>query len=107
MPRENDSEHHLEPVGTGLGIELTRESRKIPISPIDNPLASVELLSSRQIFVVLIMVIVSRGDDFTPVAQMKPFRKLFFETNETMNCLAFSRHGSEPTYESREISDNA
>ena len=63
----------LELVGAGLGIGLTRESKKMPISPVDNPMAPVELLSSRQMFLVSITNIVSRGDDFTPVARMQPF----------------------------------
>ena len=63
----------LELVGAGLGIGLTRESRKMPISLVDNPIAPVELLSFRQIFLVSITNIVSHGDDFTPVAQMQPF----------------------------------
>ena len=58
----------LEHVGAGLGIGLTRESRKMPILLVDNPIAPVELLSSRQMFLVSITNIVSRGYDFTPVA---------------------------------------
>ena len=65
--------YRLELVGTDLGIGLTRESRKMLISSIDNPMAPVELLSSRQTFLVSITNIVSRGDDFTPVARMQPF----------------------------------
>ena len=53
------------------------------------------------------MLIVSRGDNFTPVAQMQPFQNIFSKTNETMNYLTISRIGSEPTYESEEASDNA
>ena len=78
----------------------------MPISPINNLMASVELLSSRQTFLVSIMLIVSRGDNFTPVAQRQPFQNLFFETNETMNYLAISRHENKSTYEFREMGGN-
>ena len=71
MLRENDFGYRIEPVGAGLGIGLARESKKMPISPVDNPMASVELLSSQQTFLVLLTIIVSCGDDFTPVARMQ------------------------------------
>ena len=63
----------LELVSAGLGIGLTRESKKMLILLIDNPMAPVELLSSRQMLLVSITNIVSHGDDFTPVVQMQPF----------------------------------
>ena len=107
MLRENNSRYRLEPVGASLGTGLAWESRKMPISLIDNPMASVELLSSRQMFWVSITLIVSCGDDFTPIAQMQPFQSLFSKTNETMNYLAISKHKSEPTYKFGETGDNA
>ena len=67
MLRENDSRYRLEPIGTGLGIGLERGSRKILITPINNLMASIELLSSRKMFLVPLMIVVSHGDDFTPV----------------------------------------
>ena len=68
-PKGKDSKYRLEPVGMGLGIGLARESRKMPLSPVDNPMASIELLSSRHTFLVSVTLIVSRGDEFTPIAQ--------------------------------------
>ena len=59
--------YRLEPVGAGLGIGLARELRKLPISPVDNPMALIELLSSRQTLKVSLMIIVSGRDGFTPL----------------------------------------
>ena len=78
MLRENDSGHRLEPIGGGLRIGLAQESRKILILPVDNLMASVELLSSRSMLLVSIMLIVVHIDNFTPVVQMQPFRSFFF-----------------------------
>ena len=76
------------------------------ISLIDNPMASVELLSSRQVFLVSLMIVVSHKDDFTPLHVFNLLRILFPKTNETVNCLAISRHGSKLTYKSREMGGN-
>ena len=76
MLREKTPEYRIEPVGMGLRIGLARESRKMSISSKNNPINSVELLSSWQIFLVSLMIVVSRGEDFTPVARMQPFQNL-------------------------------
>ena len=50
MLRENGFGYLLDIVGVGLGIGLARESKKMSISPVDNPMAPVELISSRRVF---------------------------------------------------------
>ena len=56
----------------------------MPNSPISNPMALVRAVELLIKVFSRVNIIVSRGDDFTPVARMQPFQVRFLETNETM-----------------------
>ena len=66
--RESDSGMSIRTHRHGLGIGLSRESRKIPISPVSNPMASIRAVELLIDVFNLVNTIVSRGDDFTYIA---------------------------------------